>query len=86
MGLILGAIFFGGLLGYSTYHTFTKLPAKIQAFCFKHELFFDAVVTIVNLLFITNISMSFMAVAAGVISEFTCLGLFGYRKKQLISE
>ena len=86
MGLILGAIFFGGLLGYSTYHTFTKLPGRIQAFCFKHELVFDAAVTIVNLLFITNISMSFMAVAAGVISEFTCLGLFGYRKKQLIPE
>jgi hypothetical protein len=86
MGLILGALFFGGLLGYSTYHTFTKLPARIQAFCFKHELFFDGAVTILNILFITNISMSFMAVAAGVISEFTCLGLFGRRKRQLESK
>lgn len=86
MGIILAALFFGALLGYSTYHTFTKLPTKIQAFCFKHELIFDAAVTIANVLFITNISMSFMAVAAGVISEFTCLGLFGHRKRQLESK
>jgi hypothetical protein len=85
MGIILGAVFFGILLGYSTYHTFTKLPLKIQMFCFKHELFFDAAVTVLNLLFITGISMSFMAIAAGVISEFTCLSLFAYRKRQLMS-
>lgn len=85
MGTILAAVFFGILLGYSTYHTFTKLPMKIQMFCFRHEFFFDAVVTIANLLFITGISMSFMAVAAGVISEFTCLGLFAHRKRQLMS-
>jgi len=84
MGTILAAVFFGILLGYSTYHTFTKLPMKIQMFCFKHEFFFDAAVTIANLLFITGISMSFMAVAAGVVSEFTCLALFAYRKKQLM--
>ena len=84
MGLILTAVFFGILLGYSTYHTFTKLPIKIQTFCFKHEFFFDAAVTIANLLFITGISMSFMAVAAGVVSEFTCLALFRYRKRQLM--
>jgi hypothetical protein len=85
MGTILGAVFFGILLGYSTYHTFTKLPMKIQMFCFKHELFFDAAVTIANLLFVTGISMSFMAVAAAVISEFTCLFLFANRKRQLMS-
>ena len=85
MGTILAAVFFGILLGYSTYHTFTKLPIKVQMFLFKHELIFDAAVTIANLLFITGISMSFMAVAAGVISEFTCLALFSYRKNRLIS-
>jgi hypothetical protein len=84
MGTILAAVFFGILLGYSTYHTFTRLPLKIQLFCFKHELFFDAAVTIANLLFITGISMSFMAIAAGVISEFTCLALFRYRKRQFM--
>ena len=85
MATILAAVFFGILLGYSTYHTFTKLPLKIQLFCFRHEFFFDAAVTIANLLFITGISMSFMAIAAGVISEFTCLSLFAYRKRQLMS-
>jgi hypothetical protein len=85
MALILAAVFFGILLGYSTYHTFTKLPMKIQMFCFKHEFFFDAAITIANLLFITGISMSFMAIAAGVISEFTCLFLFANRKRQLMS-
>jgi hypothetical protein len=85
MATILAAVFFGILLGYSTYHTFTKLPMKIQMFCFKHEFFFDAAVTIANLLFITGISMSFMAVAAGVISEFTCLALFANRKRQIMS-
>ena len=84
MALILAAVFFGILLGYSTYHTFTKLPIQIQMFFFKHEFLFDASVTIANLLFITGISMSFMAIAAGVISEFTCLYLFGRRKRQLI--
>lgn len=83
MSLILAALFFGILLGYSTYHTFTKLPIGVQLFFFKHEFLFDAAVTIANLLFITGISMSFTAVAAGVISEFTCLFLFGLRKKQL---
>ena len=85
MGTILAAVFFGLLLGYSTYHTFTKLPMKVQKFFFRHEFLFDAAVTIANLLFITGISMSFMAVAAGVISEFTCLFLFGHRKRQLMS-
>jgi len=83
MGLILAAVFFGILLGYSTYHTFTKLPIRVQLFFFKHEFLFDAAVTFANLLFITGISMSFTAVAAGVISEFTCLFLFSLRKKQL---
>ena len=84
MATILAAIFFGILLGYSTYHTFTKLPLRIQKFFFKHEFLFDATVTIANLLFITSISMSFVAIAAGVISEFTCLALFGYRKRQFM--
>ncbi len=83
MSLILAAVFFGLLLGYSTYHTFTKLPMGVQFFLFRHEFVFDAAVTFANLLFITGISMSFMAIAAGVISEFTCLFLFGLRKKQL---
>jgi len=85
MGIIFAAVFFGILLGYSTYHTFTKLPMKVQMFFFRHEFLFDAAVTIANLLFITSISMSFMAIAAGVISEFTCLFLFGYRKRQLMA-
>jgi len=85
MGIILGAVFFGILLGYSTYHTFTKLPLKIQTFFFRHEFLFDAAVTIANLLFITGISMSFMAVAAAVVSEFTCLFLFANRKRQFMS-
>jgi hypothetical protein len=84
MATILAAVFFGILLGYSTYHTFTKLPIRIQKFFFRHEFIFDATVTIANLLFITGISMSFMAIAAGVISEFTCLALFRYRKGQLM--
>jgi hypothetical protein len=83
MGIIFAAVFFGILLGYSTYHTFTKLPMKVQMFFFRHEFLFDTAVTIANILFITSISMSFMAVAAGVISEFTCLYLFGRRKEQL---
>jgi hypothetical protein len=83
MGTIIAAIFFGILLGYSTYHTFTKLPLRVQRFFFKHEFLFDVAITIANLLFITSISMSFLAVAAGVISEFTCLYLFGRRKEQL---
>ena len=84
MGTILAAVFFGILLGYSTYHTFTKLPMKVQMFFFKHDFLFDVAITIANLLFITSISMSFMAVAAGVISEFTCLFLFGNRKRQYL--
>jgi hypothetical protein len=85
MGTIIAAIFFGILLGYSTYHTFTKLPLRVQRFFFKHEFLFDVAVTIANLLFITSISMSFLAVAAGVISEFTCLFLFGNRRRQYLS-
>ena len=85
MSLILAAVFFGLLLGYSTYHTFTKLPMGVQFFLFRHEFLFDAAVTFANLLFITGISMSFMAVAAAVVSEFTCLALFANRKRQLMS-
>ena len=84
MGTIIAAVFFGILLGYSTYRTFTKLPIKIQMFLMRHEFIFDTVVTIANLLFITSISMSFVAIAAGVISEFTCLYLFGRYKQRLI--
>jgi hypothetical protein len=84
MGTIFVAILFGVLLGYSTYRTFTKLPIKIQMFFMKHEFIFDTIVTIANLLFITGISMSFMAVAAGVISEFTCLYLFGRHKQRFM--
>jgi hypothetical protein len=85
MGTILAAIFFGILLGYSTYRTFTKLPYKVQLFFMRHEFIFDTIVTIANLLFVTGISMSFMAIAAGVISEFTCLYLFGRHKQALMS-
>jgi hypothetical protein len=85
MGTIFAAVFFGILLGYSTYRTFTKLPVKVQMFFMKHEFIFDTIVTIANLLFITSISMSFMAVAAGVISEFTCLYLFSRRKQELVA-
>jgi hypothetical protein len=84
MGTIFAAVLFGILLGYSTYRTFTKLPIKVQLFFMRHEFVFDTIVTIANLLFITGISMSFMAVAAGVISEFTCLFLFGRLKQQLM--
>ncbi len=50
MSLILAAVFFGLLLGYSTYHTFTKLPMGVQFFLFRHEFLFDAAVTFANLL------------------------------------
>lgn len=84
MGTIFAAVLFGILLGYSTYRTFTKLPIKVQLFFMRHEFVFDTIVTIANLLFITGISMSFMAVAAGVISEFTCLFLFSRLKQQML--
>ncbi len=85
MGTIIAAVFFGLLLGYSTYRTFTKLPNAIQSFLIRHEFIFDTVVTIGNLIFITGISMSFMAIAAGVISEFTCLYLFSRHKKKFMA-
>lgn len=74
-------IFVGFLLGFSSYFTFTKLPIKVQKFLYRYPLVWDLIITISNLLFVTSISMSFMAVGAAVVSEMVALGLFRWSAK-----
>ena len=77
--MLLLALLVGVLLGFSTWLTFNKLPRRVKDFFIRFPLLFDGAVTLSNIFFITNISQSFLGIAAGAIAEFVTLGLFHKR-------
>lgn len=79
---LIAPLLFGILLGYLTWTTYNKMPPFIQSFLQKHPIVWDIGVSMSNLLFVTAISMSFLAIATAAVSEITALFLFRFSKKE----